>query len=109
MFSKNEFVENDELNTAIHGIYLAMYKHTDKGVKNGEMETTIDCSDQPTPNYASWLSDGIQEYFNALYHNANMKKYYIAILIEDKTLKIDFKWGHHAIVANSNMMAKNQV
>lgn len=95
---KNEFVEDSETNAAIDAVYQAMYAKSDRGMKNGETCLTVDTLEHTCPQS---LADGIQQYFDQQYANPELKKYFIAIEVQDRQLQINFKWGHHAIVANS--------
>lgn len=92
---KNEFVVNDITNTAISKIYQAMYSYTDRGIKNGELTTKIKHDGD-----ISLLIKEITEYFDSIYLNAKLKKYFIVIQAEGDILNVEFKWGYHAIVAN---------
>lgn len=103
---KNEFAENDSINSAINAVYQAMYKKSDRGIKNGETSLevfpSIDCNIQT-------LKDGIAEYFNSQYANPTLKKYHINFEVIDNALIIGFKWGYHAIMANKSNVKINQV
>lgn len=96
---KDEFAEHDTVNSAINAVYEAMYKKTDRGVKNGETSVqvfnSIDCK-------IEFLKDGIEEYFNSQYANSTLKKYHISSEIVDNYIIIEFKWGYHAIMANKS-------
>ncbi len=94
---KNEYVENDQVNTAISAIYQAMYGQTDRGIKNGETSLTVVC---PATFKPESFVEAIQRYFDGIYANPTLKKYYLSIDVQDQNLLINFKWGHHAIVAN---------
>lgn len=94
---KNEFSENDEVNSAINTVYQSMYTKTDRGVKNGETNLTITSELETNPHC---LADQVSQYFDGFYLNAILKKYFISIDVQDEKLLINFKWGHHAIVAN---------
>lgn len=94
---KNEFVENNEVDSAIRAVYQAMYAKSDKGAKSGETTLTITAPSKSNPES---LAEGIKQYFDNLYANATLKKYFISIEVLNEKLLINFKWGHHAIVAN---------
>ncbi len=101
---KNEYVENDQINTIIDGIYQEMYKKTDRGAKNGEILLKLTCPSELEPDD---LSDQIQQYFSAFfaYPSKTVKKYFIHIVQNSMELVIDLKWGYHAIIANANAKA----
>lgn len=101
---KNEFCENDEVNSAINTVYQSMYTKTDRGVKNGE--TTLTITSEPETNPHS-LADQIIKYFDGFYLNAMLKKYFISIELQNEKLLINFKWGHHAIVANQSITSSH--
>lgn len=95
----NEFAEDDAINMYINTVYQSMYKKTDRGVRNGEVELVINIQAQENEQY---IANQIKQYFNSFYSNKTLKKYYISIDIKDRELHINLKWGHHAIVANNN-------
>lgn len=101
---KNEFVENDQINTIIDGIYQKMYQKTDRGFKNGEILLNIVCPSDLKPDE---LSDQIQQYFSAIfaYPSKTLKKYFVDVEHEGMHIKMDLKWGYHAIIANANATA----
>lgn len=95
---KNEFVQDNETNAAINAVYQAMYAKSDRGMKNGETLLTVEALQNTCPQS---LANSIQQYFDQQYANPELKKYFIAIEVQARQLQINFKWGHHAIVANT--------
>ena len=98
---KNEFVENDLVDAVIRQVYEAQYKKSDSGIKNGETTTVVTC---PVGIEPIQLKNEVIGYFSAVKANADLRKYFISIKIQEQDLHIDFKWGHHAIIANGEMM-----
>lgn len=101
---KNEYVENDQINAIIDGIYQEMYKKTDRGAKNGEILLKLTCPSELEPDD---LSNQIQQYFSEIfvYPSKTVKKYFIHVEQNGMDVKIDLKWGYHAIIANANAKA----